>query len=243
MDDRVLPVDVSTVQGRVYLELQAALHQGRFVPGEAVTIRALAQAVGTSPMPVRAAIQRLVAEKALVQLPNRTVRVPPFDLDIHAEQTRIRCAVEGFAAYRAAIRAPSGLIARLRDANESMRVAIAAGDTDRVLDANRRFHFELYGGAESPQLIETITSFWLRSGPFIAMALRTPDSSVMFEAGTRVHERIIRAIEAGDPKGARFDLALDIRAAAAWFRRRYRADERAADAPESPAGRARHARR
>lgn len=224
MSDRVLTVDVSSVQERVYLELQAALHQGRFVPGEAVTIRSLAQAVGTSPMPIRGAIQRLVAEKALVQLPNRTFRVAPFDLDIHAEQTRIRCAVEGFAAYRAAIRAPSGLVGQLRDANGSMREAVAAGDTDSVLDANRRFHFALYEGAGSPQLIEMITQFWLRSGPVIAIALRTPESHVMFEAGTRVHDRIIRRIEAGQPDGVRFDLALDIRAAAAWFRRRYRAD-------------------
>ena len=228
MGDRVLTVDVSSVQERVYLELQAALHQGRFVPGEAVTIRSLAQAVGTSPMPIRGAIQRLVAEKALVQLPNRTFRVAPFDLDIHAEQTRIRCAVEGFAAYRAAIRTPAGLVARLREANGSMRDAIAAGDTDSVLDANRRFHFTLYEGAGSPQLLEMITQFWLRSGPVIAIALRTPESHAMFEAGTRVHDRIVRRIEAGDPDGTRFDLALDIRAAAAWFRRRFRAEGPAA---------------
>ena len=225
MGDRVLPVDVSTVQERVYLELQAALHQGRFVPGEAVTIRSLAQAVGTSPMPIRGAIQRLVAEKALVQLPNRTFRVPPFDLDIHAEQTRIRCAVEGFAAYRAAIRAPAGLVERLRDANGGMQEAVAAGDTASVLEANRRFHFALYEGAGSPQLLELVTQFWLRSGPFIAMTLRTPESHVMFAAGTRLHARIIGAIEARDPDRSRFDLALDIRAAAAWFRRRYRAGE------------------
>jgi DNA-binding GntR family transcriptional regulator len=222
MGDKVLPVDVSSLQRRVYLELQAALHQGRFMPGEAVTIRSLARAVGTSPMPVREAIQRLVAEKALVQLPNRTIRVAPFDLDIHAEQTRIRCTVEGSAAYRAAIRAPAGLMSRLQEANDDMRESIASGKTDRVLDANRRFHFELYSGAESPQLIELITSFWLRSGPFIALTLRTPDSHVMFEAGTRVHDRIIQAVRRRDPEAARFNLALDIRAAAAWFRRRYR---------------------
>ncbi|SFU75202.1 transcriptional regulator, GntR family [Methylobacterium sp. 174MFSha1.1] len=222
MDDRVESVDVSTVQGRVYLALQAALHQGRFVPGEAVTIRSLAQAVGTSPMPIRGVIQRLVAEKALVQLPNRTFRVAPFDFDLHAELVRIRCTVEGFAAYRAAIRAPGDLAARLREANDSMRAAIAAGDTEGVLGANRRFHFTLYEGAASPQLLEVITQFWLRSGPVMAVALRTPESRVMFEAGSRVHDRIVAAVEGRDPDAARFHLALDIRAAAAWFRRRYR---------------------
>ena len=52
----------------------------------------------------------------------------------------------------------------------------------------------------------------------------------MFEAGTRLHHRIIQAVERRDPQGSRFNLALDVRAAAAWFRRRYRSDESAAEA-------------
>jgi hypothetical protein len=44
MDDKVRPIDVTTVQERVYQELRDALYQGRFMPGEVLTIRALAPA-------------------------------------------------------------------------------------------------------------------------------------------------------------------------------------------------------
>ena len=226
MDDRLFPVDVSTLQERVYGQLRSALHQGKFMPGEVVTIRSLASALGTSAMPVREAIQRLVAERALVQLPNRTIRVAPFDLEIFADHTRTRGAIEGHAAYRAAVRQPGDLIDRLTAANRDMRSAIAAGDADGTLDANRAFHFALYGGAESPQLLEIITSLWLRSGPYINLALRrVPEAKTVFERGTRNHDRIIDAIERGDPKMAQFCLALDIRLTAMWFRHWYRGQD------------------
>src|SRR5688572_6772507 len=109
MDDRVRPIDISTMQERVYQELRHALYQGRFMPGEVLTIRSLAVALGTSPMPVREAIQRLVSEKALVQMPNRTTRVAELTAGEFDEWTRIRMEIEGYAAQRAALRATAGL--------------------------------------------------------------------------------------------------------------------------------------
>jgi DNA-binding GntR family transcriptional regulator len=53
MEERIKQVDVSTLQERVYLEMRNALYRGRFVPGTPLTIRSLATALGTSPMPVR----------------------------------------------------------------------------------------------------------------------------------------------------------------------------------------------
>ena len=226
MDDRVSPVDISTLQERVYQELRGSLQQGKFMPGEVVTIRTLARALGTSAMPVREAIQRLVAERALVQSANRTIRVAPFDLEIFSDQTRTRGAVEGYGAYRAAVRRPKGLARRLSAINTAMRGAIAAGDADGTFEANRQFHFELYRAAESPQLLEIITSLWLRSGPYLNLAMRqVPDARAVFERGTNTHDRIIDAIERGDPNQARFCLAFDIRVTAMWFRHWYRSQD------------------
>ena len=50
--------------------------KGHFAPGDVVTLRSLADAFGTSPMPVRAALSRLVAEQAFVVRPNRSMIVP-----------------------------------------------------------------------------------------------------------------------------------------------------------------------
>lgn len=69
-----------------------------FAPGQSLTIRGLADSLGTSSMPVRESLQRLVAEHALVQMPNRTFKVTPFTPEMFRELVRVRMTVEGFAA-------------------------------------------------------------------------------------------------------------------------------------------------
>jgi DNA-binding GntR family transcriptional regulator len=224
MDDRVKQIDVSTMQERVYQELRNALYQGRFMPGEALTIRSLAVSLGTSPMPVREAIQRLVQENALVQMPNRTTRVAALSPANFDEWTRIRAEVEGYAAQRATHRATPELCEHLRAVNDVFRKAVASEEPGGMLEGNQHFHFAVYRAAGSEELLKIIESMWLRFGPILAFVRNLPDSKVMFERGIDVHERVIDAMERRDPAGARFALALDIRAAAAWFRHHYRFD-------------------
>jgi DNA-binding GntR family transcriptional regulator len=65
-----------TLQEQAYLRLREALISGHFVTGQAITLRAAAEALGTSPMPVRDALRRLEIEHALVPRSNRTLGVP-----------------------------------------------------------------------------------------------------------------------------------------------------------------------
>jgi DNA-binding GntR family transcriptional regulator len=74
---QLVPVGRETVQDRVYSELRRALIGGLFEPSQVLTIRGLADALATSTMPVREAVGRLITEKALEALPNRSARVPP----------------------------------------------------------------------------------------------------------------------------------------------------------------------
>lgn len=221
MDDKIRPIDVTTVQERVYQELRDALFQGRFMPGEVLTIRALASALGTSPMPVREAIQRLVTENALTQLPNRTFQVTALTPENYDEWIRVRCEVEGYAAQRAALRATAGICAELRKINHTFGQAIEARDAGGVLQGNQHFHFGVYEAADSDALLKIIGSLWLRFGPVLAFVQHVEGSIEMFRRGVAVHERVIAAMERHDSREARFALALDIRAAAAWFRRHH----------------------
>ena len=71
---------------------------GRFQPGQTVTLRGLARSLGTSPMPVREALRRLIAERALDLGPNRSARVPVVTSAKYAEICEVRIALEGLAA-------------------------------------------------------------------------------------------------------------------------------------------------
>lgn len=211
MIEKLSPVDVSTLQERVYLKLREAIFQGAFAPGETITIRALAAALGTSAMPVREALQRLVAEKALVQQPSRSITIATFTPETLYELLRIRMAIEGLSARRAAMIGKPSLPAVLRSINQRMIAAIHDEDGEAVLDANKTFHFTIYEAAQMPQLLDIINGLWLRTGPYLGMIYRTvPGSAQHFETGTLIHERIINAIADHDGNRAAHGLALDI---------------------------------
>ena len=226
MTDKLVPVDVSTLQERVYQTLRQALYQGQFAPGETVTIRGLASALGTSAMPVREALQRLVAEKALIQTPSRSVKVAPFTPEMFAELIRIRMTIEGMAAGRAALNSTPALVEKLEAINTEMKAAIASGFssvTGDVLDANRRFHFTIYEAAEMPQLLEIISGMWLRTGPYLRVAYRT-GATHPFSRGARIHDRVIEGMRQRNPRRASYNLTLDIWATARWFRKNHLAE-------------------
>ena len=65
-----------SLRTQVYDSLRQALTTGRFVPGQKLTFRFIAGALGVSLTPVREALGRLVAEGAFEMQPSRSVRVP-----------------------------------------------------------------------------------------------------------------------------------------------------------------------
>ena len=91
-----------TVQDRVYGVLRERLMRGGFEPGQKLKIAELAAALGTSAMPVREALNRLAAERAIESMPNRSVRVPSLSKDSLRDLMETRYAVEGLAVSRAA---------------------------------------------------------------------------------------------------------------------------------------------
>ena len=111
MNSKIAPVDLTTLQERVYRELREALYQGRLTAGGSLTIRGLSSALGTSEMPVREALKRLLAERILVQAPNRTFLIMPMTASRLHELIKIRITVEGMAVRLAAAAGSQALVA------------------------------------------------------------------------------------------------------------------------------------
>lgn len=213
-------IESSTIQVQVYHRLREALFTGMFAPGEALTIRSLATMLGTSPMPVRESLQRLVAERALMQMPNRTFRVTPFSPEMFRELVRVRMTVEGFATAEAARGATPRQIKQLSQINAQMMRAVEAYEPSKVMTANREFHFTLYQMTEMPQLLDIINGLWLRAGPYLMYAHKSlSDPHAFFRAGTLFHERIIKGCAEQNPRKAARAMACDIWHSARNFRR------------------------
>lgn len=196
----------STMQLRVYRELARGLMTGMFRPGESVTLRTLASRLGTSAMPVREAVSRLIAERALVLLPNRSVIVPRMSLARFVEVTQARQLLEGQVTEAAAQRATPAVIRQLTEINEEMKQFIAANDFQGALTANMAFHFTLYQSSNNQVFLPLIEMLWLQAGPFMALALTTP--GVRWTA--RHHRRILADLRAGDGRSAKQAIQDDI---------------------------------
>ncbi len=216
------PMTKTTLQDQIYDELRYALIRGQFWPGEVLTIRTLASALGTSIVPVRDALQRLIAERALEVLPNRSARVPLTDRAEFDELTKIRIALEGLTVEAAAVHMTKDDIRLIEDFNARMNEATIKGDAAGVLENNMAFHFTIYRAAAGPLLFGIIESLWVRIGPLLVVPMRhLASKDMVFGGGTDRHREVIAALKAGDGKSARIGIEADIAEAAEWYRNNY----------------------
>lgn len=206
-----------TLGERVTGELRSLLVAGRLAPGEKLSLRRVAEALGVSMMPVREAVSRLAADGALEVLPGRAVRVPVLSLAQFRELTRLRLVVEGFAAEEAARQATSADIERIEAFDAAFRQAASADppDSAAAVAANRDLHFALYEAAAMPSLIEMIERLWLKAGPILNLDMRHEPRRLEGGSAMQAHARLLEAVRRRDAPAARAALEDDIAAAAA----------------------------
>jgi DNA-binding GntR family transcriptional regulator len=148
-----------------YTRLKDIIIRGAYPADQKLTVRSVAAALGVSTTPARDAINRLLAEGALVNAGPKTVVLPLLTQEALEEITATRLALEGLAAERSVLNATLGDLAQL----EALQGKINSGLDDRdyraVLDANYEFHFHIYRRSGWPRLVAMIESLWLRVGP------------------------------------------------------------------------------
>jgi DNA-binding GntR family transcriptional regulator len=196
-----------TVQEFVFRRLRHAIMTGRFPPGLAVTIRGLATLLGVSAMPVREAMRRLVAERALDLLDNRRVRVPDMDAARFETLIAARIMLEQEAARRALPHITATALAELRRLDAAADAVFARGDVERTIEANFAFHRALYRQAPSEALMPLIESIWLQIGPFMRAALH---GATIYNRPDR-HADALNAIAAQDAEALTRAIEADVR--------------------------------
>lgn len=200
-----------TLYHQAYEALKRAILGGRMRPGNAVSLRSLATELGVSPMPIRDALNRLVTQRALELLPNRTVRVPFMTREKFAELTDVRCFLEGQMAKHAASAIPRKQISRLAEMNVRMKAAAASRSIEEFLQINFEFHFLLYEHSGSEVMLSIVESLWLQAGPFLNEYIRNRG----FGVATSHHAGIVAGLRKGNAEKVQAEVEADIRDAAA----------------------------
>lgn len=196
-----------TLGDQIYQALRWSLIVGDLKPGDTVSTRAVAAEHGVSVMPVREALKRLEAEKALTGAAKRAYRVADMTPARAADLFQIQSVLEGTAAEAAATRLPERQIERLRDLTRQMNAAIKREDARSYLADNFSFHFMIYSGSGNADLAAIVEALYARTGPWLSRAIRR---FARIDDWENQHMRIIDAIAARDAGEARRLMEADI---------------------------------
>lgn len=202
----------------VYRALRDRLMRGDFAPGQCLGIEELAQAMNTSTMPVRAALNRLAEQRVLERNKSRSMQVPSLTLERLEDICRSRLLLEGALTAWATPRLVSSDLDLLKDLARKIARALKTPATiDLGLVHNQAFHFTIYQAADSPTLLAMVESLWLQSGPYLRAA-----RALMHRAqgpDLALHDLILQAVVERDAPAARAAIEQDI----AWAFDRLRA--------------------
>jgi DNA-binding GntR family transcriptional regulator len=217
--DGIESIDRRTLTDSVYEHLRERLSIGSLAPGERLSLRDISNGLGVSVMPVREAVNRLVAEGALEVTAARVLRVTVATAPRLRDLADIRIVVEGFAAERAAIQRTGPQLDAIEAAEAALRTLVAgrAADPSAWIIMNRKLHFNIYQAAEMPLLTKMIADLWLRAGPIMNLDVRAGSQRHTSVEAAQCHARAVAAIRAQDPAAARAAIAGDISAAAAYI--------------------------
>ncbi len=191
---------------RLYRTLRQQVMHGELAPGQALTLRGLAEQYGMSVTPVREALQRLVAEGALTLSSSGRVSTPELSPDRIEELAAIRAMLEPELASRALPRAHFALIDRLAAINALNAEAVARADAVAYVRTNLEFHRTLYLRAQAPAMLAICETVWLQLGP----TMRALYARLRRNEPPQHHRLILAALRAGDEPGLRLAVRTDV---------------------------------
>lgn len=203
------PLKKGNLSEQVYASVRNALMDGKYEPGERLTISGLAKELDVSITPVRETIFRLVSERALEMKAATAIHVPEISADQLREIQAIRVLLEGKAAEEAAGKISAAKLKKLENLHEAFRKA-AATDPLKAAYINREFHFALVEAADMPMLYATVESMWTLMGPLLRIFhLETPIRDMTSDGHD--HFAVLEGLRRKDGDMAREAIQKDIR--------------------------------
>ncbi len=194
-------------------EIRRAIRDGRYPPGMRLVERRLAAELGTSHIPVREALARLVDEGLVEHEPHRGARVADLDERQLEELTSLRTTLEQLAVVRVQERLTPRDEQELRRVVARMWQAAERADAHRFLALDRAFHERLWEMSDHALLLGVSTQLRTRIDAFLHAVTSRMDREAL-RSQAQAHVTLLEAICGGDRATAQAAVAEHIASAA-----------------------------
>lgn len=176
--------------------------EGVYPPGSYLRLNDVAERLGVSMTPVRAAIRELATLGIVDTVPHKGAQVRELSIDDLVETYSGRLHLESLATRLGAARFTSADEAQAIRLDQRRMEAVEAGDAYGISVAHEAFHFHLYGTCGNPWILKALVAGWRN-------ASRYRDTSMLQSPGHHEreaqHAQLISAMAAHDA-----DLAVTI---------------------------------
>lgn len=221
-----MTVPRSTFLQAAYEHVRASVVDGSLPPGSRVTVRPLAEHLGLSPTPIKAALAALAREGFLLSIPHRGYFVPEIDTNDLLELYELREAVDGMAARRAAAAENRDEVAdQLEELLADQRKFVAQGDLRTYGELDVVFHHLIWLSSGNLRLLATAENLTGQVRLGNQLSARAPGR---LPAALDEHEAIVAAIRRGDAQAAERQVRRHVRRSGEALRRYARSQQRGA---------------
>ncbi|MFD8736137.1 GntR family transcriptional regulator [Streptomyces sp. NPDC059618] len=177
----------------VYDALTELIVNGSLKPGQHLVEAELAEHLGVSRQPVREALQRLQTDGWVDLRPAQGAFVHSPTEEEAGQLLGVRAVLETYSAQLAAQQAEPGDVERLWELHQEGVDALAAGDIERLVEANTALHAFITSLAANAVLAELIAGVGQKVRWYY-----TPIARPRGKEAWNEHAQLIRAIAKGD---------------------------------------------
>lgn len=161
------PTEITaSLADRAFDLLREWIINGQLHPGYPLRVREVATMIGTSVMPAREAISRLVDSGLAVHEPYKSARVRGLSIEELEEAYAARILIEGECARLGSLAASPELISRMESKWASLQEATKAGNVRAALSYDEQLLDELYLASGNDVLRGIIRTLWDRCMPY-----------------------------------------------------------------------------
>lgn len=179
--------------------LEAAIRDGRLLPGDPIDEADWARRHQVSRTPVREALIQLQAQGLIHSQPRGGMVVAKMDLRQLLALWELLAELEGVAARLACQRITPAELATLQSAHQGSQSVMEAEDTAGWQEHNLRFHEQIYQASRNPFLRQEVLRLRARTGFYRRHAF---GALGRIRASFDQHAQILQAFEQADPQAA-----------------------------------------
>lgn len=187
-----------TLDDGVYRALVARIISRDLRPGERIVEAEIAEQLGVSRTPVRAALRTLMAQGLVLKWTNRGCAVVKHDPQDMCRMYEVREALEGMAARLMALRGEEPEVAALRESCGRLELGRRDAQPGDFAEQDLEFHQLLMRASGNRFIVNVSNAQALVLSTFLDYPFPFAEPWVMQFS----HEEVLAAIEARDPEAA-----------------------------------------